>query len=51
MLRPSAPRAQVRALLRHQRATLARLRRVNAALDRWAEVEADDATDDGDQDD
>jgi hypothetical protein len=40
MLRPSAPRAQVRAFLRHQRATLARLRRVNAALDRWAEVEA-----------
>jgi hypothetical protein len=34
------PRAQLRAFLRHRRATLARLRRVNAALSRWEELAA-----------
>jgi hypothetical protein len=34
------PRAQFRAFLHHRRATLARLRRVNAALSRWDEHDA-----------
>ena len=34
------PRAQVRAFRAHQRATLARLRRVNEALSHWDEYEA-----------
>jgi hypothetical protein len=33
-------RAQLRAFLRHRRATLARLRRVNEALSRWDEHDA-----------
>jgi citrate lyase beta subunit len=36
----AASRAQLRVFLRHRRATLARLRRVNEALSRWDEHDA-----------